>query len=132
MTVENKTLSVNPKELAVLEVLAEDFNADSNCWYFKSIASVTKLTIKEVRRACRSLAKKGFASYERGLFDEDGQTAGSGYCATRKGAAYISPCDICGDLSCYDYTSEASGARILECEEHYKKSPCHQRKLIAV
>ena len=76
----------------------------------------TDLTLKEVRRSCRSLKKKGLAEFYRGLFDEDGKAAGSGYCATRKGASLICPCDICGDLAMYDYDGK------LECENHYGKS----------
>jgi hypothetical protein len=56
-----------------------------------------------VRRACRSRAKKELAEFLRGLFDEDGMVAGSGYGATLKGAALINACDICGGLAVYDY-----------------------------
>lgn len=38
---------------------------------------------------CRSLKDRGFARYQRGLFTEDGETAGSGYGITRKGLAYL-------------------------------------------
>lgn len=124
---------VNENERKVLEYLAESWSDEVNCYFFKGIAEQTKLEIKQVRRACRSLKKKGYAEFVRGLFDDDGMVAGSGYCATRKGAALISPCDVCGDLATYDYNVEEDGTQtsnddektrhIRECEEHYKKSP---------
>ena len=112
---------VNENERKVLEVLAEEWSSDTNCYFFKGIAAQTKLEIKQVRRACRSLAKKGYTEFVRGLFDDDGMVAGSGYCATRKGAALISPCDVCGDVNTFQY--DHNGQTVRECEEHYKKSP---------
>lgn len=82
-------IKINDKERKVLGVMAEDFDDDMNCRYFRSLASMTKLTIPEVRRAARSLTKKGLAEYHRGLFDEDGMVAGSGYCATKAGVDLI-------------------------------------------
>ena len=61
------------------------YGDEANCTYFRFITKETGLTLKEVRRACHSLAKKGLAEYVRGLFDDEGFTAGSGYCATEKG-----------------------------------------------
>ena len=115
-------IKINPTEYAVLEFLAAGWDGDQNCYYFRGIVSALKLELKQVRRACRSLAKKGLAEYQRGLFDDEGRAAGSGYCATRAGAAYIAPCDVCGDVITYDYVAE-NGAQILECEKHYKQSP---------
>ena len=51
---------------------------------FASISRDTHLPRRIVRRACRSLARKGLAEYGRGLFTEDGAMAGSGYAATEK------------------------------------------------
>ena len=45
----------------------------------------TKLEKTQVRRSVRSLARKGLAEFVRGLFDDDGMVAGSGYCCTRAG-----------------------------------------------
>lgn len=118
----------------VLEFLSEHGDHEGRCFYFRTIAKGTKLTIRECRLACRALARKGFAEFHRGLFDDDGMAAGSGYCATTKGEALISPCDVCGKLARYDYSVDKDGkqvwlekenivSRILECEQHYKKSP---------
>ena len=76
---------INENEKKVLTHLLTIYDNDGSCTYFRFIAAGTKLEIKQVRRACRSLAKKGLAEYVRGLFDDEGFTAGSGYCATEKG-----------------------------------------------
>ena len=80
---------INEKQKKVLKYLAQYWEDDYNCLFFKYIARTTKLTIKEVRRACRSLAKKGLTEYMTGLVDGDGMVAGSGYCCTEKGADFI-------------------------------------------
>lgn len=128
-----KEITINDKERKVLVVLAEAYQPDEwGAYAFKSLASQTKLEIKDVRRACRSLAKKGLARYERVLWNEDTGPAGAGYRATEEGAAFISPCDICGQRATYDYRVEADGTQtmnddentrdVLECEEHYQQS----------
>lgn len=38
-----------------------------------------------VRRACRALARKGLARYERGLWADCGEPAGAGYAVTSAG-----------------------------------------------
>lgn len=62
--------------------------------YFSGIARRTKLNKRQVRLACRALARKGFAEHIRGLmFDggpKDGMFCGSGYGITRAGR-YV-PC----------------------------------------
>ncbi len=82
---------INENEKKVLIFMAESYDSfgGGGCYYFKTIADDVKLEIKQVRRACRSLKKKGFAEYIRGLFDEDGMVAGSGYCCTNKGAELV-------------------------------------------
>jgi len=46
---------------------------------FDDISANTGLDRRTVRRACRSLTRKGLAEYGRGLWTEDGEPAGSGY-----------------------------------------------------
>ncbi len=82
-------MKINEKEKKVLKVLVSFWEDDQNCRFFWWIAKETKLTIKEVRRACRSLAKKGLTEYLIGLFDDDGILCGSGYCATREGVEFL-------------------------------------------
>jgi len=50
----------------------------------------------------RALARKGLAVYERGLFDEDGMVAGSGYRASFEGTLLVRGCEnkaTCGNLA---------------------------------
>lgn len=86
-----KYMKINEKEKKVLKVLVEVFDSEANCLFFWYLAKRTKLQKLEVRRACRSLKKKGFVNYIRGLFDDDGMVAGSGYCATEEGVKIINP-----------------------------------------
>ncbi|MDE2020539.1 MAG: hypothetical protein KGJ13_09410 [Patescibacteria group bacterium] len=69
------------KVLALLASGSEDFGVMS----FASIAYFIKLNRKKIRRACRSLKRKGLAEFYRGLWTEDGVPAGSGYGATALG-----------------------------------------------
>lgn len=135
----NKPITISEKERIVLEVLAEEFSGEANCFYFRGIVSRLKglkneLDERQVRIACRSLARKGLAEFQRGLFDQDGMVAGSGYSATEQGAALISPCDDCGNLAHYDWEEDAQGNKgweadfdestsrnIRKCEVHYVK-----------
>jgi predicted transcriptional regulator len=59
------------------------------CVPFAPIMSTTGLDRKHVRRCIRGLARKGLAEYFRGLFTEDGEMAGAGYCITREGRALV-------------------------------------------
>lgn len=127
-------MTINEKERKVLKVLAEDYAPDEwGAYSFAPLCKITKLERKEVRRACRSLAKKGLAQFERALVDGDGVPAGAGYRATEQGAALISPCDLCAERAVYDYYVDEKGDQkmfeigkenrhVQECEEHYKKS----------
>lgn len=130
---------VNEKELAILKILAEAYSPDEwGAYAFASLSRQTKLEVKDVRRACRSLAKKGLAQYERSLWNDDGP-AGAGYRATEEGAAFISPCDICGKRATYDYNVEQDGSwtsnddektrHVLECDDHYKQSAAAPQQL---
>lgn len=56
---------------------------------FSAIARGRRLNRNQVRLACRSLARKGLTIFGRGLWNEDGEPAGSGYAATRYGADLI-------------------------------------------
>lgn len=116
MTYHSK-IKLNENERRVLEVLANDSLRDGEmCITFDWIEGETKLNTKDVRRSCRSLRKKGFAEFYRGLMTEDGEVAGSGYCVSRAGEAFLKPCDVCGDVIMYEYDGK------LECEKHYKQS----------
>jgi hypothetical protein len=76
---------VNDVERKVLQSLSEAGWGED--WYlpFAPICDEWGLARNVVRRACRSLARKGLAEFESGLWDEDGEPAGSGYTATEAG-----------------------------------------------
>ena len=76
---------LNEAEAKVLNVLAHIYGHDENCYGFAPIAKHTKLDRPTVRRACRFLARRGLAAYERALWSHDGEPAGAGYCATEAG-----------------------------------------------
>lgn len=76
---------ITHEEKLVLNELA--YVGEEYALYFRGIQNSAGLDRKEVRKACRSLAAKGFASYRRGLCSEDdGMLAGSGYSVTAEGA----------------------------------------------
>jgi hypothetical protein len=77
-------MKLNDNELNVLRFLAEDTDL---CFPFRSID--IGLDTKTIRRACRSLARKGLTECIHGLFDDDGEVAGSGYHCTWEGEKYI-------------------------------------------
>jgi hypothetical protein len=77
--------NLNEEEIRALECLSNHYHSEGNCLYFRTIAEYAGIEPKRVRRIVRSLARKGYAEFVRGLFDDDGQAAGSGYCCTRAG-----------------------------------------------
>lgn len=79
---------INPKERLVLDYIGETGGDLDWCAYsFAPIMKNTGLTRPEVRRACRSLARKGLTAFERALWTEDGEMVGAGYRATAAGRA---------------------------------------------
>jgi hypothetical protein len=76
---------MSPNEKLALHALAEIYRDDFGYASFKMIAAESGLDPKCVRRTVRSLARKGFAEYGRGLWTEDGTPAGSGYRCTDAG-----------------------------------------------
>ncbi len=59
------------------------------CVPFMPIQDLTGYDRKTVRRHIRALARKGLAEYHRGLWTEDGEPAGAGYCITHAGREAI-------------------------------------------
>ncbi len=79
---------LNEYEAKVLTVL-RDHAGDFGYLSFATISANTGLERKVVRRACRSLTRKGLAEFARGLCTEDGGMAGSGYAAARVGGVFL-------------------------------------------
>lgn len=85
---------MSPTETKVLQALVDADDYSGFCYLnFASICADTRLERKQVRRACRSLARKGLAEFGKGLWTDEGEPAGSGYCATRKAAAALASAD---------------------------------------
>ena len=91
MSKENKVTILEKK---VLALLAKVTRTDGEiCVGFEYLSGMEyNFDVKEVRRGCRSLRRKGLAEFYRGLMTEDGQVAGSGYCISSKG------CDLVDEL----------------------------------
>lgn len=110
-----KNINLNDNELKVLTYLAEGYDTsgwdETGFYCFKPIEKHTGLDRKAVRRACRSLTRKGFAKYQNALWGEDGP-AGAGYGATELGAAYLNPCG-CGELAIYDWWEDSKGIVVI-------------------
>ena len=77
------------RERVVLNALVQTVSEDFGFMSFASITAVCGLDRRLVRRACRSLARKGLAKYARGLWTENGEPAGAGYAITREGLAQL-------------------------------------------
>lgn len=73
----------------VLEYLCESYSEEFGYSPFRPIMIYTSLPRATVRRACRALTRKGLAEFGKGLWTDDGEMAGSGYRATKKGRALI-------------------------------------------
>lgn len=106
------------KELKVLGRLARSYYTEDE-WGalgFAGIMHSTGLDRKQVRRACRSLAKKGYTKYERVLWNDDGP-AGAGYRATKEGKNLFKWCDheYCDEIA----TQEDDGYKT--CDAHSLK-----------
>ena len=83
-------MNLNDNERKVLDSLIAADDYSGFCYLsFSAIGIPWGLDRKTVRRACRSLKRKGLAEFKAGLWTEDGEPAGSGYAATRAGAEFI-------------------------------------------
>lgn len=86
------TGGLTKRELPVLATLAELSQPHGEfCVTFDRISGQPRNSSEtaEVRRVVRQLARKGYAQFVRGLFDDDGAMCGSGYCITPDGIAAL-------------------------------------------
>lgn len=83
-----------PHEAKVMHFLAAS-SSEEACWPFRAIGQRTDLDRTQVKRACRKLARRGFAVCEHALWSEDG-SAGSGYRATALGVAAVAEACVDG------------------------------------
>ena len=89
----NITNSIATIELSVLETLSVcSAGRPLDCpdyLYTWKIAEGADLPAAYARCALISLRNKGLVIYARGLFDDDGKTAGSGYAITVRGEQHL-------------------------------------------
>lgn len=80
------SLKLTANERAVLLDMYPNCGWDEEplCLPFKAIHGVEPIL---VRRTVRSLARKGLASFHKGLWTDDGEPAGAGYTLTPQGRA---------------------------------------------
>lgn len=72
--------------IRVLNELDENTQPNGEwCIGFDALALHCGMDRQAVRRITRHLARKGYAEYWRGLWSDDGEPAGAGYCITRQG-----------------------------------------------
>lgn len=85
----------------VLRALVEHYrDCEDFCFVgFAGLAADTGLERSAVRRSCRFLARKGLAKFGHGLWTEDGEPAGSGYCATEAGVEFVGEEQQAGEKS---------------------------------
>lgn len=79
-------MKLGKSELCVLKVLK-----DQDEWVlpFIQISSLSNLNVVQVKRAVRSLARKGFTMHTTAFGEDDGMLRGSGYMITQKGLKFI-------------------------------------------
>lgn len=74
----------------VLQYLGENTPSGYDFWAFSLSNFVGGPITKDMAGAiCRNLRNRGFVTFERGLFSEDGMPAGSGYAITKAGRDYL-------------------------------------------
>lgn len=81
---------MTPNDQKCLLALCDSTLPDGEmCVGFALIERQTSLPRNVVRISVRRLARKGMAQFFTGLFNEDGEVAGSGYCITNDGIAFV-------------------------------------------
>lgn len=83
---------MSPTERQILDLLSQrnsPYDGEHYCVPFAPLMRESGLARNVVRRACRSLARKGYAQFYKGLWTEDGEPAGAGYCISPKGVELL-------------------------------------------
>ncbi len=81
----SRLLDANKELLDILGVLFEAYQREV-CYPYQVICDDTKLDLVEVKRLIKLLKMLGYVDYVRGLMDDDGMVAGSGFCINREKA----------------------------------------------
>jgi hypothetical protein len=83
------TKPLTASEAKVLGCLRDRAGDDENCLPSGFVASLTDLSLIQARRAIKSLQRRGYVELVRGIFNSDGEIAGSGYCCTPSGKQHL-------------------------------------------
>lgn len=76
------------REQKILFVL-DECDGDFSYMAFDGLSRETGIERRVVRLVVRRMARKGWTQYGRGLWTDDGEMAGSGYCITDAGRAAL-------------------------------------------
>jgi len=89
-------LKISEREKKALSALYETYfsSEEGSCVYSRTVAERSGMEVNQSRNALRSLVRKGLAEYHRGLFDDDGFVAGSGFCVSPAGAKLAETLEI--------------------------------------
>ena len=83
-------MNINESERKCLKELAEAYSSPEHCvLFFLHFTNYTGLNLTQVRRAVRSLARKGLAEHSAAYDCDDGLMVGSGYILTAAGAEFV-------------------------------------------
>ena len=131
-----KVYDLSEIDKKILDIFMEKCSSygEDTCLNTKDIIFYSSLIEKEVRISCKKLSNYGLIKYVRGLMDDEGRVAGSGYYITYEGRSLMFPCQQCGEEAHYSWWEDEKGmwtAHIIEqketdkyfqlCEEHYQK-----------
>jgi hypothetical protein len=81
---------MSPNQTLALKALGECYSEDYGYMSFAMIHHRSGLPRDLVRRTVRALARKGLAEFSSGLWNDNGEPAGSGYKITAAGLAALS------------------------------------------
>jgi hypothetical protein len=79
---------LSDNQIKVLTVMG-DWEDDEAYYYTRIVARKSHLSYRLTRICLRALVRKGLVDYGRGLMDDDGMLAGSGYQISQKGRAHL-------------------------------------------
>lgn len=67
----------------------EGVDADFGYLSFKAVSEDSGVELHRIRRAVRSIARKGLLQFSKGLWTDEGQLCGAGYGLTEAGKKYL-------------------------------------------
>lgn len=86
MSKKIEVFELSDDHISVLQSLGGD---DELAFYYRHVEGETGFDRKKCKKLMDELRKHDYAVYVNGLFNEDGETAGSGFSITQKGKEAI-------------------------------------------